>query len=58
MPELDDDVTEEQMDAYEKIYDVLNKVTCHMLATMSYELQKIFKNLGVYGINYQLMKMF
>ncbi|GJT57432.1 RNA-directed DNA polymerase, eukaryota, reverse transcriptase zinc-binding domain protein [Tanacetum coccineum] len=55
---IDDDSTQEEIEAHQKHYDDVNKVSCIMESSMSPELQKTFKNTWAYEINQQLKEMF
>lgn len=48
---MDDNSSQEDLVAYNKHEDESTKVACIMLATMSPELQKRFKNYGEFEIN-------
>ncbi|GJT52909.1 hypothetical protein Tco_0987963 [Tanacetum coccineum] len=44
IPTIDDDSTQEEIEAHQKHYDDENKMSCIMASSMSPELQKTFKN--------------
>ncbi|GJS51005.1 hypothetical protein Tco_0624367 [Tanacetum coccineum] len=58
IPTIDDDSTQEEIKAYQKHYDDVNKVSCIMASSMSPELQKTFENTWAYEMNQQLKEMF
>lgn len=55
---MDDDSFKEEVTTYNKHYDKSTKVTCIMLATMSFKLQNSFESLGAFSINKHLKDMF
>ena len=58
IPKIDDDSTQEEIEAHRKHYDDANKVSCIMASSMSPEQQKTFENTWAYEINQQLKEMF
>lgn len=58
IPKIDDDSTQEEIEAHRKHYDDANKVSCIMASSMSPELQKTFENTWAYEMNQQLKEMF
>ncbi|GJW23877.1 retrotransposon protein, putative, ty1-copia subclass [Tanacetum coccineum] len=58
IPIIDNDSTQEEIEAHQKHYDDANKVSCIMAASMSPELQKTFENTWAYEMNQQLKEMF
>ncbi|GKA21540.1 hypothetical protein Tco_0701529 [Tanacetum coccineum] len=58
IPIIDNDSTQEEIEAHQKHYDDANKVSCIMASSMSHELQKTFENTWAYEINQQLKEMF
>ncbi|GJW09519.1 retrotransposon protein, putative, ty1-copia subclass [Tanacetum coccineum] len=58
IPTIDDDSTQEEIEAHQKHYDDANKVSCIMASSMSLELQKTFENTWAYEMNQQLKEMF
>nr|GEU50169.1 hypothetical protein [Tanacetum cinerariifolium] len=58
IPKINDDSTQEEIEAYQKHYDDANKVSCIMAYFMSPKLQKTFKNTWAYEMNQQLKEMF
>nr|GEY24231.1 hypothetical protein [Tanacetum cinerariifolium] len=58
IPTIDDDLTQEEIEAHQKHYDDANKVSCIMASSMSLELQKNFENTWAYEINQQLKEIF
>ncbi|GKD69670.1 hypothetical protein Tco_1323760, partial [Tanacetum coccineum] len=58
IPIIDDDSTQERIEAHQKHYDDANKVSCIMASSMSPKLQKTFKNTWTYEMNQQLKEMF
>ncbi|GJX64761.1 hypothetical protein Tco_0299104 [Tanacetum coccineum] len=44
IPTINDDSTQEEIEAHQKYYDDANKVPCIMASSMSPELQKTFEN--------------
>ncbi|GKE13519.1 hypothetical protein Tco_1417070 [Tanacetum coccineum] len=58
IPIIDDDSTQEEIEAHQKHYDDANKVPCIMASSMSSELQKTFENIWAYEMNQQLKEMF
>ncbi|GJX66333.1 hypothetical protein Tco_0300676 [Tanacetum coccineum] len=44
IPTIDDDSTQEEIEAHQKHYDDANKVSCIMASSMSPKLQKTFEN--------------
>ncbi|GKB54192.1 hypothetical protein Tco_0904945 [Tanacetum coccineum] len=58
IPTIDDDSTQEEIEAHQKHYDDASKVSCIMASSMSLELQKTFKNTWAYEMNQQLKEMF
>ncbi|GJU11493.1 retrotransposon protein, putative, ty1-copia subclass [Tanacetum coccineum] len=55
---IDDDSTQEEIEAHRKHYDDANKVSCLMASSMSPELQKTFENTWAYEMNQRLKEMF
>ncbi|GJR79385.1 hypothetical protein Tco_0150170 [Tanacetum coccineum] len=55
---IDDDSTQEEIEAHQKHYDDANKVSCIMASSMSPKLQKTFENTWAYEMNQQLKEMF
>ncbi|GKC53415.1 hypothetical protein Tco_1076160 [Tanacetum coccineum] len=55
---INNDSTQEEIEAHQKHYDDANKVSCIMAASMSPELQKTFENTWAYEMNQQLKEMF
>ncbi|GJY35801.1 putative RNA-directed DNA polymerase [Tanacetum coccineum] len=55
---IDDDSTQEEIEAHQKHYDDANKVSCIMASSMIPELQKTFENTWAYEMNQQLKEMF
>ncbi|GKC30858.1 hypothetical protein Tco_1038152 [Tanacetum coccineum] len=55
---IDNDSTQEEIEAHQKHHDDANKVSCIMVASMSPELQKTFENTWAYEMNQQLKEMF
>nr|GEV49154.1 hypothetical protein [Tanacetum cinerariifolium] len=55
---INDDSTQEEIEAYQKHYDDANKVSCIMASSMSPKLQKTFENTWAYEMNQQLKEMF
>ncbi|GKA94470.1 hypothetical protein Tco_0816508, partial [Tanacetum coccineum] len=51
IPTIDDDSTQEEIEAYQKHYDDAKKMSCIMASSMSPELQKTFKNTWAYEMN-------
>ncbi|GKE43669.1 hypothetical protein Tco_1470953 [Tanacetum coccineum] len=58
IPTIDDDSTQEEIEAHQKHYDDANNVSCIMAASMSPKLQNTFKNTWAYEMNQQLKEMF
>ncbi|GKD47947.1 retrotransposon protein, putative, ty1-copia subclass, partial [Tanacetum coccineum] len=58
IPTINDDSTQEEIEAHQKHYDDANKVSCIMASSMSPELQKTFENTWAYEMNQQLKEMF
>ncbi|GJS57613.1 retrotransposon protein, putative, ty1-copia subclass [Tanacetum coccineum] len=58
IPTINDDSTEEEIEAHQKHCDDANKVSCIMASSMSPELQKTFENTWAYEMNQQLKEMF
>nr|GEW65559.1 hypothetical protein [Tanacetum cinerariifolium] len=58
IPTIDDDSTQEEIEAHQKHYDDANKVSCIMASSMRLELQKTFENTWSYEMNQQLKEMF
>ncbi|GJW32257.1 retrotransposon protein, putative, ty1-copia subclass [Tanacetum coccineum] len=58
IPIIDNDSTQEEIEANQKYYDDANKVSCIMAASMNPELQKTFENTWAYEMNQQLKEMF
>ncbi|GJR93497.1 hypothetical protein Tco_0265671 [Tanacetum coccineum] len=58
IPTINDDSTQEEIEAHQKHYNDANKVSCIMASTMSPELQKSFENTWAYEMNQQLKEMF
>ncbi|GJS50522.1 hypothetical protein Tco_0623884 [Tanacetum coccineum] len=58
IPIIDNDSTQEEIEAHQKHYDDANKVSCIMAASMSPELQNTFENTWAYEMNQQLKEMF
>ncbi|GJY81237.1 putative RNA-directed DNA polymerase [Tanacetum coccineum] len=58
IPIIDDDLTQEEIEAHQKHYDDANKVSCIIGSSMSPELQKTFENTWAYEMNQQLKEMF
>ncbi|GJZ90611.1 hypothetical protein Tco_0662538 [Tanacetum coccineum] len=58
IPIIDDDSTQEEIEAHQKHYDDANKVSCIMASSMSPKLQKTFENTWSYEMNQQLKEMF
>ncbi|GKA95465.1 retrotransposon protein, putative, ty1-copia subclass [Tanacetum coccineum] len=54
---INDDSTQEEIEAHQKYYDDANKVSCIMESSMSLELQKTFENTWAYELNQQLKEM-
>ncbi|GJU11292.1 hypothetical protein Tco_1133688 [Tanacetum coccineum] len=44
IPTIDDDLTQEEIEAHQNHYDDANKVSCIMASSMSPEVQKTFEN--------------
>ncbi|GJY17064.1 hypothetical protein Tco_0388555 [Tanacetum coccineum] len=57
IPTIDDDLTQEEIEAHQKKYDDPNKVSCIMASSMSLELQKTFENTWAYEMDQQLKEM-
>ncbi|GKF33341.1 hypothetical protein Tco_0106541 [Tanacetum coccineum] len=55
---IDDDLTQEDIEAHQKHYDDANKVSCIMSSSMSLELQKTFENTWAFEMNQQLKEIF
>ncbi|GKC13653.1 hypothetical protein Tco_1010435 [Tanacetum coccineum] len=53
IPTINDDSTQEEIEAHQKHYDDANKVSCIMASSMSCELQKTFENTWDYEMNQQ-----
>nr|GEU51195.1 hypothetical protein [Tanacetum cinerariifolium] len=58
IPTIDDDSTEEEIEAHQKHYDDANKVSCIMVSSMSPKPQETFKNTWAYEMNQQLKEVF
>ncbi|GJU58507.1 retrotransposon protein, putative, ty1-copia subclass [Tanacetum coccineum] len=58
IPTIDDDSTQEEIEAHQKHYDDANKVSCIMPSSMIPELKKTFENTWAYEMNQQLKEMF
>nr|GEV97880.1 RNA-directed DNA polymerase, eukaryota [Tanacetum cinerariifolium] len=58
IPTIDDDSTQEAIEAHQKHYDDANKVSYILESFISPELQKTFENTWVYEMNQQLKEMF
>ncbi|GKD43793.1 hypothetical protein Tco_1268438 [Tanacetum coccineum] len=58
IPRINNDSTQEEIEAHQKHYDDANKVSCIMASSMSPELQKTFENTWAYEMNQQLKEMF
>ncbi|GJZ66782.1 hypothetical protein Tco_0630022 [Tanacetum coccineum] len=58
IPTIDDDSTQEEIEAHQKHYHDTNKVSCIMASFMSPGLQKTFENTWAYEMNQQLKEMF
>ncbi|GJV90915.1 hypothetical protein Tco_1538728 [Tanacetum coccineum] len=58
IPTINNDSTQEEIEAHQKHYDDANKVSCIMASSMSCELQKTFENTWDYEMNQQLKEMF
>ncbi|GJZ82659.1 putative RNA-directed DNA polymerase [Tanacetum coccineum] len=58
IPTINDDLTQEEIEAHQKHYDDANTVSCIMASSMSPKLQKTFENTWAYEINQQLKEMF
>ncbi|GJT16399.1 hypothetical protein Tco_0875105 [Tanacetum coccineum] len=58
IPIIDNDSTQEEIEAHQKYYDDANKVSCIMATSMSPELQKTFKNNWAYEMNQHMKEMF
>ncbi|GKB21531.1 hypothetical protein Tco_0855454 [Tanacetum coccineum] len=58
IPTINDDSTQEEIEAHQKHYDDANKVSCIMTSSMSHELQKTFENTWAYEMNQLLKEMF
>nr|GEW85762.1 hypothetical protein [Tanacetum cinerariifolium] len=58
IPTINDDLTQEEIEAHQKHYDDANKVSCIMASSMSLKLQKTFENTWAYEINQQLKEIF
>ncbi|GJX03510.1 hypothetical protein Tco_0189426 [Tanacetum coccineum] len=58
IPTINDDSTQEEIEAHQKHYDDANKVSCIMASSMSPELQKTFENTWAYEMNQHLKEMF
>ncbi|GKE28087.1 hypothetical protein Tco_1443471, partial [Tanacetum coccineum] len=58
IPTINDDSTQEEIEAHQKHYNDANKVSCIMASTMSPEMQKSFENTWAYEMNQQLKEMF
>ncbi|GJS24277.1 retrotransposon protein, putative, ty1-copia subclass [Tanacetum coccineum] len=57
IPIIDDDSTQEEIEAHQKHYDDANKVSCIMESSMSPELQNTFENTWAYEMNQRLKEM-
>ncbi|GKB94733.1 hypothetical protein Tco_1340366 [Tanacetum coccineum] len=55
---INDDSTQEEIEAHQKHYDDATKVSCIIVSSMSPELQKSFENTWAYEMNQQLKEMF
>ncbi|GJS46688.1 hypothetical protein Tco_0596809 [Tanacetum coccineum] len=58
IPTINDDSTQEEIEAHQKHYDGANKVSCIMASSMRPELQKTFENTSAYEMNQQPKEMF
>ncbi|GJZ89162.1 hypothetical protein Tco_0660944 [Tanacetum coccineum] len=58
IPTINDDLTQEEIEAHQKHYDDANTVSCIMASSRSPKLQKTFENTWAYKINQQLKEMF
>ncbi|GKA45079.1 putative RNA-directed DNA polymerase, partial [Tanacetum coccineum] len=58
IPTINDDSTQEEIEAHQKHYNDANKVSCIMASSMSPELRKTFENTWAYEMNQQLKEMF
>ncbi|GJT66384.1 putative reverse transcriptase domain-containing protein [Tanacetum coccineum] len=58
IPIIDNDSTQEEIEAHQKHYDDANTVSCIMASFMSPEMQKTFENTWAYEMNQQLKEMF
>ncbi|GKE10240.1 hypothetical protein Tco_1413791, partial [Tanacetum coccineum] len=57
IPTINDDSTQEEIQAHQKHYDDVNKVSCIMASSMSPKLQKTFENTWAYEMNQQLKEI-
>ncbi|GJY46210.1 retrotransposon protein, putative, ty1-copia subclass [Tanacetum coccineum] len=57
IPTINDNSTQDEIEAHQKHYDDANKVSCIMAASMSPELQKTFEFTWAYEMNQQLKEM-
>ncbi|GKD08990.1 hypothetical protein Tco_1188675 [Tanacetum coccineum] len=55
---INDNSTQDEIEAHQKHYDDANKVSCIMAASMSPRLQKTFEFTWAYEMNQQLKEMF
>nr|GEU39626.1 retrotransposon protein, putative, Ty1-copia subclass [Tanacetum cinerariifolium] len=55
---INDDSTQEDIEAHQKHYDDASKMSCIMASSMSPELQKTFENTLAYEMNQQIKEMF
>ncbi|GJX77885.1 retrotransposon protein, putative, ty1-copia subclass [Tanacetum coccineum] len=58
IPIINDNSTQDEIEAHQKYYDDVNKVSCIMASSMSPELQKTFEFTWAYEMNQQLKEMF
>lgn len=58
IPKISENSIYEENVAHAKHVDDLNNLSCIMIASMSLDLQKTFKNTWVYEMNLQLVEMF
>ncbi|GJT71732.1 retrotransposon protein, putative, ty1-copia subclass [Tanacetum coccineum] len=58
IPTINDNSTQDEIEAHQKHYDDANKVSCIMASSMSPELQKTFEFTWAYEMNQQLKEMF
>nr|GEX39148.1 hypothetical protein [Tanacetum cinerariifolium] len=57
LPTINDNSTQDEIEAHQKHYDDANKVSCIMAASMSLELQKTSEFTWAYEMNQQLKEM-